>query len=286
MNKKKLTIASCEKLIRMLEGQSVPSSALPAWLSKELKEEELLIAVSHGSRVSYHLSNVDSCRHYLKNRYTSGREPEEWLATLLLPEEQITRQLLVEKTNDSKQRKHRTFKGFLVNCYEPIEASLNDEPFLLSPCKGLSLFIHDPEHFRIPADVTIVGIENGENFNHIREQRYLFGQQKILFVSRYPQSTDLRQWLMSIPNSYLHFGDFDLAGIRIYLSEFHRYLGARSTFFIPLDIDQRLQTGNADLYDKQYAKYKNLKAEDESLQALIDLIHRYRRTYEQEGYLS
>lgn len=69
----------------------------------------------------------------------------------------------------------------------------------------------------------IVWIENGKNFNQIREQRYFFGEQKILFVSRYPQSTDLRQWLMSISNAYLHFGDFDLAGIRIYLSGFHRY---------------------------------------------------------------
>jgi len=37
-----------------------------------------------------------------------------------------------------------------------------------------------------------------------------------LFVSRYPQtqSKDLLNWLQSIPNPYLHFGDFDLTGNR------------------------------------------------------------------------
>ena len=53
----------------------------------------------------------------------------------------------------------------------------------------------------------------------IRHQREFFeseiGSQRLLFVSRYPQSTDLRSWLQNIPNRYIHFGDFDLAGIHI-----------------------------------------------------------------------
>jgi len=285
MDNKKLTKTTWEKIIRMLEGQSVPSSSFPQWLGNELRREELLNAVSHGSRVSYLLSDSQSCRRYLKSRYTAGKEPEEWLATLSMPEEKITRQLLVETTNDSKKLKHRTFKGFLVNCYEPIEALLGNEQLVLSPDKNTSIFIHDPEHFHIPEDVWIVGMENAENFRHIREQRYLFNEHKTLFVSRYPQSKDLRKWLMSIPNRYLHFGDFDLAGINIYLSEFDPHLGNRSSFFIPTDIEERLRTGNGELYDRQYAKYKNLKADDKQLQALIDLIHHYHRTYEQEGYI-
>lgn len=286
MDNKKLTKGTWEKIMQMLKGQSVPSSSFPQWLANELKREELLNAVSHGSRVSYLVSNPQSCRLYLKNKYTAGKEPEEWFETFSIPEEKITRQLLVEKANDSKQLKHRTFKGFLVNCYEPIDASLGNEPFVLSPNKDTSVFIHDPDHFRIPEDVWIVGVENGENFKQIRQQRYLFEKHRTLFVCRYPQSKELRKWLMSVPNTYLHFGDFDLAGINIYLSEFYPYLGSRSSFFIPSDIDERLQTGNRELYDKQYAKYKNLKVENERLQGLINLIHHYHRTYEQEGYLS
>lgn len=41
--------------------------------------------------------------------------------------------------------------------------------------------------------MTVVGVENGENFCRIRSQKYLFGDNKVLFVSRYPQSADLRE---------------------------------------------------------------------------------------------
>ena len=65
---------------------------------------------------------------------------------------------------------------------------------------------------------------------------------RVLFVSRYPQSTDLRRWLCTISNHYLHFGDFDLAGIHIFLFDFQQYLGKeRSSFLIPCDIESRLK---------------------------------------------
>ena len=79
----------------------------------------------------------------------------------------------------------------------------------------------------------------------IRKQRLLFESvlkdKPLLFVSRYPQSTDLRNWLKGIPNKYVHFGDYDLAGIHIFSTEFYKYLGDRSTYLIPLDIEHPSQ---------------------------------------------
>ena len=63
----------------------------------------------------------------------------------------------------------------------------------------------------------------------------------VLFVSRYPQSADLREWLIKIPNRYIHFGDFDLAGICIYQSEFYKFLGDRAGFLIPEDIRREVE---------------------------------------------
>ena len=128
-----------------------------------------------------------------------------------------------------------------------------------------------------------------ENFRMIRHQREFFeseiGSQRLLFVSRYPQSTDLRSWLQNIPNRYIHFGDFDLAGIHIFLTEFHKYLGERSSFFIPSDIEQRLEYGSTIRYDAQYSKFHTLKCDVQNLQLLIDLINKYHRCYDQEGYI-
>ena len=109
---------------------------------------------------------------------------------------------------------------------------------------------------------------------------------RVLFVSRYPQSTDLRRWLCTIPNHYLHFGDFDLAGINIFLFEFQQYLGKeRSSYLIPDDIGSRLQSGSRKRYDEQYCRFKDIKSDVCELQQLIDLICHERKAYDQEGYI-
>jgi hypothetical protein len=54
--------------------------------------------------------------------------------------------------------------------------------------KALFKFIYDFEKFIIPQDITIVGIENPENFKRIKKQKYLFENIQSLFISRYPQN--------------------------------------------------------------------------------------------------
>ncbi|MCR5314631.1 MAG: hypothetical protein K6E52_01880, partial [Bacteroidaceae bacterium] len=83
-----------------------------------------------------------------------------------------------------------------------------------------------------------------------------------------------------------HFGDFDLAGISIFLTEFHAYLGERSSFFIPSDIEQRLPNGSLERYNAQYPKFKNIRTNIPYLQHLIDTINNYHRCYDQEGYIN
>ena len=123
----------------------------------------------------------------------------------------------------------------------------------------------------------------------VTEPKNLFesvlGDMPLLFVSRYPQSTDLRNWLMGIPNKYVHFGDFDLAGINIFLTEFYKFLGNRSEFLVPSDIEQRLAKGSPARYNKQYGNFHTLCTDIHYLQLLIDLINKYHRGYDQEGYI-
>ena len=70
------------------------------------------------------------------------------------------------------------------------------------------------------------------------------------------------------------FGDFDLAGIHIFLSEFQKHLGTERTFFlIPEDISSRLRCGSTRRYNEQYARYKDIKSDRREIQQLIDLIH-------------
>ena len=146
--------------------------------------------------------------------------------------------------------------------------------------------MYDYYALALTADVTIVGVENCENFRWVSKQKDLFRHLgKVLFVCRYPQSGDLVRWLEKIPNRYVHFGDFDLAGIHIFLTEFYPYLGNRSSYFIPADIEKRLKNGSMVRYNLQYPRFHNLETDIQSLQSLVDVINRYHRCYDQEGYI-
>ena len=82
-------------------------------------------------------------------------------------------------------------------------------------------------------------------------------------------------------NSYKNLG-----GIHIFLTEFHIHLGERSLFLIPEDIEARLSRGSRERYDSQYCHFRHLHCDNPSLQHLIDLINKYHRCYDQEGYIT
>lgn len=197
-------------------------------------------------------------------------------------------------TGNSKIHKTRSCKGFLINCYEPISAKLNRKNFEINPPEGSFVFIADYENFEIPQNVIVIGIENMENFRYIRQQKNLFKKNfngfplaklPLLFISRYPQSSDFVKWLQNNRNLYIHFGDLDLAGINIYLTEFFAKIGDRATFLIPPDAESRIANGSRERYDDQVLKFEKMKVADERVQPLVDLIKKYHKGYDQEGYI-
>lgn len=265
----------------LISGEQVAGSKLSSKLLDELMAEGLLLVVTHGSRKSYHARDVEALKRFLIDKDESYR--------MLDVHNSDSRASMAAETGNSKLLTIRSCPGFPINSYEPIECSLNCESFIVNPPEGSFVFIDNWQQFTISQDVVVVGIENMENFRMIRRQRKLFesvlGDNSLLFVSRYPQSTDLRNWLMGIPNKYVHFGDFDLAGIQIFLTEFHKYLGDRASFLIPSNIEQRLAKGSQDRYNNQYGKYHTLHCDIPYLQSLIDLINKHHRGYDQEGYI-
>ena len=265
----------------LLAGEHVASSRISRKMLEELMDEGLLSVVTRGSRKSYRARDIEALKRFLIDKDESYR--------MLDINASDSRASMAAETGNSKLVKVRSCPGFPVNTFEPITCKLNAIDIVINPVEGSFLFITDWKVFSIPEDVVVVGVENMENFRMIRQQRALFeseiGKHRFLFVSRYPQSTDLRSWLQSIPNRYVHFGDFDLAGIHIFLTEFHQYLGDRSSFFIPSDIEKRLAKGSNARYNEQYEKYHKLHCDINKIQNLIDLINKYHRGYDQEGYI-
>ena len=270
----------------LLDGKRVASSKISSRLLEELLAEGLLSVISHGSRKSYLARDTEALNQFLIDKDECYRIHEV--------NHSDSRASMATETGNSKLVTVRSCPGFTINSYEPIECFLRGKPFIVNPQDGCFFFVSDWEKFIIPEDVVIIGIENMENFRMIRKQRAFFEKYLqtheysscVLFVSRYPQSADLRRWLCSIPNHYLHFGDFDLAGINIFLFEFQKYLGkGRSSYLIPDDIKARLHSGSRKRYDEQYSRFKDIKSDIPELQQLIDLIHHERKGYDQEGYI-
>ena len=70
----------------------------------------------------------------------------------------------------------------------------------------------------------ILLINSSPTTYNVSDYRYTY----LLSKDSKSQSSDLRTWLQTIPNQYVHFGDFDLAGIHIFLTEFQKHLGTRA----------------------------------------------------------
>jgi mutator protein MutT len=265
----------------LIAGEQVAGSRISRKMLEELMDEGLLSVVTRGSRKSYRARDIEALKRFLIDKDESYR--------MLDINASDSRASMAAETGNSKLVMVRSCPGFPVNSYEPITCSLSGNEIVVNPPEGGFVFIDNWQQFTIPNDVVVVGIENMENFRMIRHQRKLFesvlGDTPLLFVSRYPQSKDLRKWLQGITNRYVHFGDFDLAGINIFLTEFQQFLGARSSFFIPSDIEKRLQIGSQDRYNNQLSRFRDLKCDENRIQAIIDLINKYHKCYDQEGYI-
>lgn len=270
----------------LMAGEQVAGSKISNKLLEELLAEGLLLVNSRGSRKSYRARDAEALKRFLIDKDEVYR--------ILEVDASDSRASMAKETGNSKLMMLRSCPGFLINSYENIECLLNCKPFLVNPQEGCFIFISDWEQFSIPEDVVVIGVENMENFRMIRKQRVFFEKylithglsKKVIFVSRYPQSTDLRKWLCTIPNHYLHFGDFDLAGINIFISEYQQFIGKeRSSYLIPNDVESRLKSGSRKRYDEQYCHYKDIKSDISELQQLIDIINRERKAYDQEGYI-
>ena len=284
----KLTLRLIENLKRLSRGGTIPYSTLPKSLVEPFVEEGILSVVYHKTKRCLRAPNSTALAGALP-KYNEALKDLDAAARLVT--EDNSRAAQATLSGNSKTSSKRAMPGFLVNSYNRIDCMICGQPFTMEPPEGSAVYIVNWQTFVPPISTLIIGIENTENFLRIREQRNFFDdflqqeESEILFVSRYAFSSDLMDWLASIPNRYLHFGDFDLAGISIFWNQFKPFVGERGSFLIPSDIESRLKNGSRKRYDDQYQKFYDLTTTYPDINHLISLIHKYRRTYDQEGYI-
>lgn len=280
----KLTIPQAEKFQQLLSGSQLPKSLLKGNLVDELISENLIVVNGRGKQ-TLTLRNSEAFSDYLFREY--GISDLSQYISQLQKSDNVLRSDLVKVSSNSKTQKIRTFTGFLVNSFMPIPAKVSGKDFIISPVEGTFLFISDYESFIIDKDIVVIGVENAENFRYINRQKDLFSFTKCLFVCRYPQNQnkDFINWLLKISNPYYHFGDYDFAGLNIFVNEYQKHLGNRAKLFVPNNLEKYFELyGNRELFYNQDIKFE-INNQDNAIKTVYNLINKYQKGLEQEVFI-
>lgn len=189
--------------------------------------------------------------------------------------------------NSKQDGADRTVKGFTILADRTIEVEYQGRCFVIGPMVGLHVV--DRSSLSIPEKATLVVVENAEclyNLRWIPNVGLKDEDGPFVILCRFPVCEEAKLWLETIPNRILYFGDFDLAGIRIYETEFKKRLGDRISFIIPDDLEERIRrSGNPELYARQVnERFASTSSTSRELNRLIGMLHRMQSSYEQEGY--
>lgn len=274
-----------EKLLRLVKGERIPASSLQYPLIEELYNEEIIRKEEkRNNKVLYYIDDPHFLISYLRNNDAASNLPTGLLEKLKL---EITHRFGKVRAPSNPLSKKRKLEGFFVTSHETIETKLANKIFLVYPQNGTSFFVNNFSEFIPSPDTTIVGIESTENFNSVDRLKYLFEGKKVLFVFKHPQSSYLIKWLETIPNQYIHFGDFDFFSISIYYSRYKKRLGSRCSLFIPPDLEHQLkENGRRELYDDQLQIALSGDAlQDNSISEVVNLIHKYQKGLGQEIFI-
>lgn len=147
-----------------------------------------------------------------------------------------------------------------------------------------ALFVHERCSISLDPRTVIVGVENYEALVLSSRVLPLFAEYETVLFAEH--GSTLKRFLSVVDNPYVHFGDIDLAGIRIFLSEYLPVVGLRGRYCIPATVETDLKKGKRSLYTRQLKRDGILQSDDPDLQRLIGLIHEARRGLEQEFYTS
>lgn len=277
---KKLSLSLAMALQRLAEEKTLKGSAISDKALLDALEEDGIVRVQitgRRSRVVW-LSDEKRLGTFLKE-YCAINDLGLYIKAA--QKDERSRSENAQASSDSKVHRTQVQSGLYIASYQELEIRIEDEETRFFTPPKSTLFVHRSAALEIGDDVLIIGVENFENLTRIGEQRALFEEKrKKLFIYRNAAMLD---FVAQNGNDYLHFGDFDLAGVHIYLNEIvPRLSHERHRFFIPENIASLLGQGSSKDYFMHSRKYPALRSKEPYLQAFIDLLHVSKRSLHQE----
>ena len=245
-----------------------------------LEQEKIISTHKRGKTFYLHLEDPQALEDFIRENYNIT-DLEKFAK-----EKATTRSESALYTGFSKNITEPIVNGFYLRALNPIVLLINSKSLDLSLLENSALYVNDFHNLHLDSDVLIVGIENFETFMRIENYKP-FNQMNAVFLWR-GNSKKAVEWINNLDNDYLHFGDFDLAGIAIYLTEFRTKIqGHRNiSFYVPDNIEVLISKfGNKELYLKQLndSRLNNIDlAEYPEVYRVYLSILKYRKVLEQE----
>lgn len=191
------------RLLKSLSlGERFPLSNLKGKIFQQLLDEHVLSKFPQGNGFIIYAHSPIALLNHLSNKYIKC-SLDDYIEKMEINELRKVDNILMR--GNSKSNETHPMNGFLVKSIEPIEVSLSKRKLVLSPEVWPVCFVSNHEEFTIPSDVTIVMVENPENFIFIEEQKEFFEGMRPLFTTYYPRDThrSLVNWLETLPNAYI-----------------------------------------------------------------------------------
>lgn len=284
MSSKPFSLSFARCLLRLQHGEYLHASEMASKsLLKQFCDDGVIRKHPSGNRrVSYFCPEPSGLKNYLQSQMgilsleNYIRESESGLSD---------GENSLSATKSTKTLRKKSLQGFFIKVFHS-NIIIEGETVAQTP-NGIELFVHRPEALQISTTALVVGIENPECFLKFDQLAHLFPQKEMVIMMRY-MSLSPNRWLQTLPNDYLHFGDFDPAGLSIYIQEYRKHLSAqRCRYFIPPNIEQLIsQYGITQLYDQQIHLLKNINFHEyPEIENLFSLLHKYRKGVEQERLL-
>ena len=271
-------------LLRLMDGESVNASTFGSRkLLKQLEEDRVVSRIASGrNRAVYRCGHPDALRNYLR-LHLGITDLAAYVE--LLERDGLDGEDSLQATTSTKMLRRKGMQGFFIKAFG-VELRMGEQVLPALP-DGVEYFISEFQPLEIPSEALVVGVENPECFQKAARLLPLFPDPPLVFVLRF-YSNRLLDWLGAVQNPYLHFGDFDPAGIAIYANEYVPVLGRdRCRFFVPEHMDRLLeQYGDPELFDRQRHLWPpSSDFQQRGLIRLIEQISRHGKGLEQEFLL-
>jgi hypothetical protein len=247
-------------ILKLKKYKELSYSKIPKPLLDELSNEDLITIIS----LSPSKKKVKIKETFLKKYHN-----------IELIDEADSRSELITAQSHSKSKRFNPQEGLYLN------GSCQLDCIQLPIAKESAFFTKNFP--KVHKDTHIIGVENFDNLIYFEHLQNLIGKKDILVVYR---NKMMHSFFNKLSNQITYFGDFDLAGVHIFI---HEVLAKNNniSLFIPPNIEVLLKNhGNTILYAQQLQQYKNLKSDNSKIQQLLNYINYYQKGLEQEFFIT